>query len=140
MRVLVVDDETILADAIARGLRRESMAVDVAYDGEEALDRISMTDYDVVVLDRDLPGVHGDDVCVELAEHAPDTRVLMLTAATSLDDKVRGLELGADDYLVKPFEFPELVARLRALGGARLPPRRPSSRPPASASTRSGTR
>lgn len=121
MRVLVVDDETILADAIARGLRRESMAVDVAYDGEEALDRIAMTDYDVVVLDRDLPGVHGDEVCVELAEHAPDTRVLMLTAATGLNDVVHGLELGADDYLVKPFEFPELVARLRALGRRSTP-------------------
>lgn len=121
MRVLVVDDETILADAIARGLRRESMAVDVAYDGDDALDKISMNEYDAVVLDRDLPGVHGDEVCAELAETSPDTRVLMLTAASSLDDRVHGLEIGADDYLVKPFEFPELVARLRALGRRRAP-------------------
>lgn len=91
------------------------MAVDVVYDGEDALDRISMTDYDVVVLDRDLPGVHGDDVCKELTLTCPGTRVLMLTAARTLDDKVSGLEMGADDYLVKPFEFPELVARIRAL-------------------------
>ena len=124
MRVLVVEDEVFLADAVARGLRHESMAVDVVYDGEDALDRISMTDYDVVVLDRDLPGVHGDDVCKELTLTCPGTRVLMLTAARTLDDKVSGLEMGADDYLVKPFEFPELVARIRALE-RRIAPRQP---------------
>ena len=125
MRVLVVEDEVFLADAVARGLRHESMAVDVVYDGEDALDRISMTDYDVVVLDRDLPGVHGDDVCKELTLTCPGTRVLMLTAARTLDDKVSGLEMGADDYLVKPFEFPELVARIRALERRIAPARQP---------------
>ncbi|GAA0625981.1 response regulator transcription factor [Kutzneria viridogrisea] len=115
MRVLVVEDQTLLADLVATGLRRESMAVDVAYDGTAAQYRLGLHDYDVVVLDRDLPGVHGDDICSELIGSGSRTKVLMLTAAGSLDDRVDGLELGADDYLTKPFEFPELVARVRAL-------------------------
>ena len=115
MRVLVVEDESYLADAIALGLRRETMAVDVVGNGAEALAQVEFTDYDVVVLDRDLPGVHGDEVCARLAREHPDVKVLMLTAARSLRDRVEGFEIGADDYLVKPFEFPELVARLRAL-------------------------
>jgi len=115
MRVLVVEDQTMLADLVATGLRRESMAVDVAYDGTTAQYRLGLHDYDVVVLDRDLPGVHGDDICAELIGSGSRTKVLMLTAAGSLDDRVDGLELGADDYLTKPFEFPELVARVRAL-------------------------
>jgi DNA-binding response OmpR family regulator len=116
MRVLVVEDERLLADAVATGLRREGMAVDVAYDGTAADQRLAVNDYDVVVLDRDLPGVHGDDVCRDLVENRPDTRVLMLTAASDVTDRVDGLELGADDYLGKPFAFTELVARVRALG------------------------
>ncbi|MET9341488.1 MULTISPECIES: response regulator transcription factor [unclassified Nonomuraea] len=112
MRVLIVEDEEQLADAVARGLRLQAMAVDVAYDGQEALERASHTDYDVVVLDRDLPEVHGDDVCEELAGRS---RILMLTAAGQVRDKVEGLTLGADDYLVKPFAFAELVARIRTL-------------------------
>jgi DNA-binding response OmpR family regulator len=116
MRVLVVEDERLLADAVATGLRREGMAVDVAYDGTSADQRLAVNDYDVVVLDRDLPGVHGDDVCRDLVANRPDTRVLMLTAASDVTDRVDGLELGADDYLGKPFAFTELVARVRALG------------------------
>ncbi|WP_370094753.1 response regulator transcription factor [Streptacidiphilus sp. MAP12-20] len=116
MRVLVVEDEQLLADAVATGLRREAMAVDVVYDGQAALDRIALNEYDVVVLDRDLPLVHGDDVCRKLVEEALPTRVLMLTAAGDISDRVEGLELGADDYLPKPFAFSELVARVRALG------------------------
>ncbi|MEU7898394.1 response regulator transcription factor [Nonomuraea sp. NPDC049152] len=112
MRVLIVEDEEQLADAVARGLRLHAMAVDVAYDGQEALERASYTDYDVVVLDRDLPEVHGDDVCGELTRRS---RILMLTAAGQVRDKVDGLSLGADDYLVKPFAFAELVARIRTL-------------------------
>ena len=115
MRVLVVEDESYLADAIATGLRRETMAVDIAEDGAEALAQVEIADYDVVVLDRDLPGIHGDEVCARLAREHPDVKVIMLTAARSLRERVEGFELGADDYLVKPFEFPELVARLRAL-------------------------
>ena len=115
VRGLVVEDERVLADLIAQGLRRQAMAVDVAYDGWAAQERLAVNDYDVVVLDRDLPGVHGDDLCGGLAEQGSETKVLMLTAAGSLDDRVDGLELGADDYLGKPFEFPELVARIRAL-------------------------
>ncbi|ARD41075.1 response regulator transcription factor [Actinomyces gaoshouyii] len=125
MRVLVVEDESYLAEAIARGLRRESMAVDVIGDGLEALEAISTTDYDVVVLDRDLPGMHGDQLCARLVTDFPRTRVLMLTAARSLDERVRGLSIGADDYLTKPFEFPELVARLLALGRRSQPARTP---------------
>ena len=116
MRVLVVEDHARLADSVARVLRREGMAVDVAYDGAAALDRTVEAEYDVVVLDRDLPGVHGDEVCRRLMAEPVRTRVLMLTAAGSIDDRVEGLTLGADDYLPKPFAFPELVARIRALG------------------------
>ena len=120
MRVLVVEDEQMLADAIAVGLRRESMAVDVAYDGASALERATVNDYDVVVLDRDLPRVHGDVVCRELAGQSL-ARVLMLTAASDVRDRVAGLGLGADDYLGKPFAFVELVARVRALGRRTAP-------------------
>ena len=116
MRVLVVEDERLLAEAVAVGLRREAIAVDVAYDGSAGLERLSVNDYDVVVLDRDLPSVHGDDVCRELVAGHPDVRVLMLTAAADVLDRVEGLALGADDYLGKPFAFTELVARVRALG------------------------
>jgi DNA-binding response OmpR family regulator len=116
VRVLVVEDEQLLADAVATGLRREAMAVDVVYDGQAALDRIGVNDYDVIVLDRDLPLVHGDDVCRAAVEQGLPTRVLMLTAAGDINDRVEGLELGADDYLPKPFAFSELVARVRALG------------------------
>jgi len=115
MRVLVVEDQTMLADLVATGLRRESMAVDVAYDGTTAQYRLGLHDYDVVVLDRDLPGVHGDDICAELIGSGSRTKVLMLTAAGSLDDRVDGLELGADDYLTKPFEPKELVLRIQSI-------------------------
>src|SRR5215210_4973270 len=125
MRVLVAEDEPRVAAALARGLRREGMAVDVASDGAAALYKARVHLYDVVVLDRDLPELHGDDVCRELAAEQPATKVLMLTAARSTDSLVEGLALGADDYLPKPFRFAELVARLRALGrrrGEALPP------------------
>ena len=115
MRVLVVEDEDVLADAIARGLRREAMAVDVSHDGASALERIAVNHYDVVVLDRDLPVVHGDEVCRRLAVESVAPRILMLTASAGVDDRVEGLTLGADDYLAKPFAFAELVARIRAL-------------------------
>jgi DNA-binding response OmpR family regulator len=116
MRVLVVEDERLLADAIAEGLRRQAMAVDVAYDGEVAIERLAVNDYDVVVLDRDLPIVPGDEVCTSVVESGLDTRVLMLTAATTVSQRVAGLGLGADDYLTKPFAFAELTARVQALG------------------------
>ncbi|WP_199551240.1 response regulator transcription factor [Streptomyces sp. N35] len=116
MRVLVAEDEQLLADAIAQWLREEAHAVDVAYDGAAALDRTSVHAYDVVILDRDLPGVHGDDVCRALAEAQEGARVLMLTAAADIRDRVEGLTLGADDYLTKPFAFTELAARVLALG------------------------
>ncbi|MEU1725501.1 response regulator transcription factor [Actinomadura sp. ATCC 39365] len=116
MRVLVVEDERMLAGAIAEWLRDETHAVDLAHDGAAALERIAVNDYDVVVLDRDLPRVHGDDVCRELVASESDARVLMLTAAAQLDDRVSGLSIGADDYLSKPFAFPELAARVLALG------------------------
>ncbi|MBX6387252.1 MAG: response regulator transcription factor [Microbispora sp.] len=122
MRVLVVEDERVLADAIATGLRREAMAVDVAYDGAAALEKTSYIDYDVIVLDRDLPKVHGDEVLRRLVAQRSASRVIMLTAAGDVDDKVEGLELGADDYLAKPFVFMELVARVRALGRRSTPP------------------
>ncbi|HEY9242377.1 MAG TPA: response regulator transcription factor [Streptosporangiaceae bacterium] len=115
MRVLVVEDDTELAEAIAVGLRREQMAVDVALDGTTALDRALFTGYDVIVLDRDLPGRHGDDVCAELVRAGCRSRVIMLTAASTIEDRVDGLSRGADDYLPKPFAFAELVARIRAL-------------------------
>jgi DNA-binding response OmpR family regulator len=116
MRILVVEDEPLLADAVAQGLRRGAHAVDVVYDGAAALERAAVNDYDGVVLDRDLPIVHGDDVCRALAERGGDARVLMLTAAAGVDDRVTGLMLGADDYLPKPFAFRELAARVAALG------------------------
>ncbi|HET6869737.1 MAG TPA: response regulator transcription factor [Solirubrobacteraceae bacterium] len=126
MRVLVVEDQKRLAEAVAEGLRREGMAVDISYDGADALTHVSVNTYDVVVLDRDLPAVHGDQVCRALVDQHAEARVLMLTAASTIADRVEGLELGADDYLPKPFEFAELVARVRALGrrpGAAVPPK-----------------
>jgi DNA-binding response OmpR family regulator len=125
VRVLVAEDVEDLAVAIAAGLRREGMAVDVVLDGAAALDRVDVTTYDVVVLDRDLPGVHGDEVCRALVAGRSGSRVLMLTAASTVRDRVEGLGLGADDYLVKPFDFAELVARVRAVArrpAAALPP------------------
>jgi DNA-binding response OmpR family regulator len=125
MRVLVVEDQPKLATAVATVLRREGMAVDVVFDGEDALSHTSVNDYDVVVLDRDLPGVHGDDVCRTLIASGNRCRILMLTAAGSLDERVEGLGIGADDYLAKPFAIAELVARIRALARrsqAALPP------------------
>ena len=121
MRVLVIEDERTLADAIVRGLRREGLAVDVAYDGADGHEMATVTRYDVVVLDRDLPGVHGDQICADLVKSGALTRVLMLTASGSVADRVEGLHLGADDYLPKPFAFDELVARVRALGRRATP-------------------
>jgi DNA-binding response OmpR family regulator len=115
MRVLVVEDERLLADTITAGLRKHAMAVDVAYDGDGALERLAVNDYDVIVLDRDLPVVSGDDVCRTLVESGTQTRILMLTAATAVKERVAGLGLGADDYLTKPFAFAELTARIQAL-------------------------
>ncbi len=125
MRVLIAEDEARVAAALARGLRREGLAVDVAPDGGEALYKARVTPYAVVVLDRDLPRVHGDEVCRRLNAEQPDTKVLMVTAARSVGDRIEGLGLGADDYLTKPFAFGELVARVRALGR-----RAGSARPP----------
>jgi DNA-binding response OmpR family regulator len=122
MRVLVVEDHELLAQTIGAGLRREGMAVDVVTDGGEALERLDLTPYDVVVLDRDLPTVSGDDVCRCVGELGLPARILMLTAAGALADRVHGLDLGADDYLTKPFDFPELIARVRALGRRSVPP------------------
>jgi two-component system, OmpR family, response regulator VanR len=116
MRILVAEDEPRIAGAVARGLRREGMAVDVAPDGAVALYTARINPYDVVVLDRDLPELHGDEVCRTLTAEQPRTKVLMLTASRSTDELVQGLSLGADDYLTKPFRFAELVARLHALG------------------------
>ncbi|GAB3387223.1 response regulator transcription factor [Micromonospora halotolerans] len=121
MRVLVVEDERNLADAIARGLRKRGMAVDVAYDGDAGHEAAFVTRYDVVILDRDLPGVHGDRICADLAASGALTRVLMLTASVTVADRVEGLRLGADDYLPKPFAFDELVARVQALGRRATP-------------------
>jgi DNA-binding response OmpR family regulator len=112
---LIAEDDVELAGTLARGLRRRAMAVDLAPDGSEALDKLAFTTYDVVILDRDLPGVHGDEVCRWIVEHATRPRVLMLTAAAGLRERVEGLQLGADDYLAKPFAFDELVARVHAL-------------------------
>jgi DNA-binding response OmpR family regulator len=122
MRVLVAEDEKVLADLVASGLRAAGMAVDVCYDGSAAEERIGVHEYDVAVLDRDLPGVHGDELCVRLLSCPAPARVLMLTAASDLENRVHGLELGADDYLTKPFEYPELLARVRALGRRAQPP------------------
>jgi DNA-binding response OmpR family regulator len=121
VRVLVVEDERNLADAIGRGLRRVGMAVDVAYDGRIGHEMAFVTRYDVIVLDRDLPGVPGDEICADLVASGALTRVLMLTASASVADRVEGLGLGADDYLAKPFAFDELVARVRALGRRATP-------------------
>jgi DNA-binding response OmpR family regulator len=121
VRVLVIEDETNLADAIVRGLRRQGMAVDVAYHGTTGHEMAMVTRYDVVVLDRDLPGVHGDDICADLVASGALTRVLMLTASGSVADRVEGLQIGADDYLPKPFAFDELVARVQALGRRATP-------------------
>ena len=125
MRVLIAEDDDRLARAVAAGLRRHGMTVDVALDGDNALDRLAAGQYEVVVLDRDLPGVPGDDICQSLAAERSPSRILMLTAARSVTDRVEGLGLGADDYLPKPFDFTELVARIQALA------RRPGAPPPA---------
>jgi DNA-binding response OmpR family regulator len=121
MRVLVIEDFEVLATAIGSGLRREGMAVDVALDGNDALEHLAVTRYDVVVLDRDLPGVHGDEVCRQIVAGGSQSRVLMLTAASTVRERVDGLGLGADDYLPKPFDFAELVARVQALGRRSAP-------------------
>lgn len=125
MRVLIAEDELYLAEALQTGLRREAIAADIALDGDAALERLAVTDYDVLVLDRDLPGTHGDQVAETVAREHPEVRILMLTAAARLRDKLDGFALGADDYLPKPFAFAELLVRLRAL--ARRPP---ASAPP----------
>jgi DNA-binding response OmpR family regulator len=121
MRVLVVEDEDVLADAVAEWLRRESFAVDVAYDGTSAHERLGVNSYDVVVLDRDLPGVSGDDLCRGILRDLPDTKVLMLTAAAAVKERVAGLALGADDYLIKPFAMVEMAARVHALMRRAMP-------------------
>ena len=123
IRVLIVDDEAFLADAIATGLTRAGMQTSTTYDGYEALARIDELPPDVVVLDRDLPDVHGDVVCRRVVDSHPATRVIMLTASGTLDDRLEGFGLGADDYLAKPFEMPELVARVRALAKRTAPER-----------------
>jgi DNA-binding response OmpR family regulator len=115
LRVLVIEDDREMAEVVAIGLRRNQMAVDTAYDGRGGLERALLTDYDVIVLDRDLPQLHGDDVCTELVSSGCRARILMLTAAATSDDLVGGLGIGADDYLPKPFDFPVLVARVQAL-------------------------
>jgi DNA-binding response OmpR family regulator len=124
MRVLVVEDNPLVADAVTEGLRDQGMAVDVAYDGQSGLDKAVVNTYDVVILDRDLPGLHGDEFCQQIVDSPCPTRILMLTAAGQVEDRVEGLNLGADDYLGKPFDFSELVARVRALAR-----RRPSTPP-----------
>ncbi|MFF0269994.1 response regulator transcription factor [Kribbella sp. NPDC004536] len=115
MRILVIEDDDVLADTIAVGLRQAQMAVDIALDGPTGLDRALLNDYDVIVLDRDLPGLHGDEICAKLIAAGCRSRILMLTAAASMDELVDGLGLGADDYLPKPFDFPVLIARIGAL-------------------------
>ncbi|WP_301175779.1 response regulator transcription factor [Actinomadura geliboluensis] len=122
MRILVAEDERFLADLVAEGLRKRAMAVDVAYDGDGALERLAVNDYDVLVLDRDLPRVHGDAICRELAQRGAAVRILMLTASGAVHERVDGLNLGADDYLAKPFAFDELAARVRALARRNAPP------------------
>jgi DNA-binding response OmpR family regulator len=126
VRVLVVEDFEVLARSIGIGLRREGMAVDVVLDGTDALEHLAITRYDVVVLDRDLPGVHGDEICRQIIEDDLPSRILMLTAASTVKDRVEGLGLGADDYLPKPFDFSELVARIRALGRRSAPATAPT--------------
>jgi DNA-binding response OmpR family regulator len=121
MRVLVAEDEPLLADTVAEGLRRLSMAVDVCYDGAAAIELATVHRYDVAILDRDMPGATGDQVCEQIVHAAAGTRVLMLTAAAGIRDRVDGLTLGADDYLTKPFAFAELVARVQALGRRSTP-------------------
>src|SRR3954468_9736018 len=116
MRILIAEDEVVMAEAIAEGLRLRALAVDTVHDGDAALERLAVNDYDVLILDRDLPGVHGDDVCRAVVEAGGAVRILMLTASGTVADRVAGLSLGADDYLPKPFAFVELVARVRALG------------------------
>ncbi|HTU28160.1 MAG TPA: response regulator transcription factor [Solirubrobacteraceae bacterium] len=125
MRVLIAEDEVRLADAIARGLRRQGIAVDLATDGESALAKARIVRYDVLVLDRDLPRLHGDEVCRAVRDERPEAGILMLTAAGTLEDMVDGLSLGADDYLPKPFRFAELVARIHALARRAAPSRPP---------------
>ncbi|HKC29478.1 MAG TPA: response regulator transcription factor [Jatrophihabitans sp.] len=120
MRVLLADDEQLLADTVAEGLRKFAMAVDVCYDGETAIERLGVNRYDVAVLDRDMPKATGDEVCRWAVDTSVGTRILILTAAGGIRDRVDGLGLGADDYLTKPFAFAELVARIQAL--ARRPP------------------
>ena len=122
MRVLVVEDQVKLAQVVAGGLRGEGMAVDIVHDGQEALDGALITSYDVIVLDRDLPTLHGDEVCRRLVTGGCESRILMLTASATIEDRVAGLGLGADDYLPKPFAFAELVARIRALARRSRPP------------------
>jgi DNA-binding response OmpR family regulator len=125
MRVLLAEDHVELAETVAIGLRREGMAVDVALDGRTAFEHLTVTDYNVLVLDRDLPDLHGDEICRTLVAEGRDCKILMLTASGSIEDRVNGLDLGADDYLPKPFVFAELIARVRALGrrsGAPVPP------------------
>jgi two-component system, OmpR family, response regulator VanR len=125
VRVLIAEDEVRLADAIARGLRRQGIAVDLAADGESALAKARIVRYDVLVLDRDLPRLHGDEVCRAVRDERPEAGILMLTAAGTLEDMVQGLSLGADDYLAKPFRFAELVARIHALARRAAPSRPP---------------
>jgi DNA-binding response OmpR family regulator len=125
VRILLVEDERLLAGAIAEWLRREAFAVDVTHDGDAALERLAVNDYDVLVLDRDIPMVHGDDVCRAVVESGASTRVLMLTAAAAVRDRVAGLAIGADDYLPKPFAFVELSARVHALLRRARPPAPP---------------
>ncbi len=116
MRLLVAEDERLMADMLVKGLRHLGFAVDVCYDGDAAIERVAVHSYDVVILDRDLPKIHGDEVCRHIIADGSETRVIMLTAAASIRDRVDGLGLGADDYLTKPFAFAELVARVHALG------------------------
>lgn len=138
MRVLVAEDEEILAELVATGLRRAGFAVDTVYSGDAALAYLGLHDYDVVVLDRDLPRVHGDDVARRLVSSGSRTRILMLTASGTMEDRVEGLDLGADDYVSKPFEFPELVSWCARCAGAAPVPCRPSWNGTASGSTACG--
>ncbi len=125
MRILLVEDEASLQEVVARGLRQAGLAVDVADDGGEALEKIWSTDYDVIVLDRDLPVVHGDDVCRKIIDSPDPARILMLTASGTVDERVDGLMIGADDYLTKPFAMAELIARIHALYRRAVPPTAP---------------